>query len=124
MDEMDLLKTDLVSAIGQLDSALTRRSEDPVVQAGCIQYFEFCFELAWKTIKQAVVNEGLPECYSPKSCIQKAFELKWIMNETVWLDMLESRNIMTHTYSQADAVKIYGKLGSFLVELKTLLKSL
>lgn len=124
MDKLDLLKTDMVSAIDQLQSALTRRSEDPVVQAGCIQYFEFCFELAWKTIKQAVANECLPECYSPKSCLQKAFELKWIDNETVWLDMLDSRNIMTHTYSQADAVRIYRKLDSFLVELKTLLKSL
>jgi nucleotidyltransferase substrate binding protein (TIGR01987 family) len=122
MDKMDLLKTDLINAIGQLESALARKSEDPVVQAGCIQYFEFCFELAWKTIKQAVTEEGLPECYSPKSCLKKAFELKWIKNETVWLDMLEERNRVTQPYSQADALKIYGKLGQYLLEFQSLLK--
>jgi nucleotidyltransferase substrate binding protein (TIGR01987 family) len=122
MDKMDLLKKDLINAVGQLDSALTRNSDDPVVQAGCIWYFEFCFELATKTIKQAVVDEGLPECYSPKSCLKKAFEMKWIKNETVWLDMLEERNRVTHTYSQADALKIYGKLGPYLQEFQSLLK--
>jgi nucleotidyltransferase substrate binding protein (TIGR01987 family) len=124
VNKQDIMKADLKNAIAQLESALSRKSTDPVVQAGCIQYFEFCFELAWKSIKEAVLREGMPDCYSPKSCLQKAFELEWIQEEMVWLEMLEARNRMTHTYSQADALKIYENLQAYLKELHSLLKRL
>ena len=51
MNKSELLYQDLTKAVNRFQSALKEQSEDELIQAGCIQYFEFCFELAWKTIK-------------------------------------------------------------------------
>ena len=120
MDKTSLLKEDFKNSVSQLDAALARVGDDPLIQAGCIHYFEFCFELSWKTIKQAIAHQGLADCYSPKACLQQAFALGWVTNEQVWLDMLDARNRMTHTYSQAEAMKIYSRLPEFLREFQNL----
>ena len=96
MDAKTLL-TDLTRALTQLDAALATTINSDLLKAGCIQYFEFSFEIAWKTVKVFVAGQGLSECYSPKSCLKQAFKLGWIKNEDIWLDMLESRNQMAHT---------------------------
>ena len=89
---------DFEGAIGQLRSALLQPADSDLLKAGCIQYFEFCFELAWKSIKAASREAGLPECLSPKACLRQAFGSGWIDSGVIWLEMLESRNRMSHTY--------------------------
>jgi nucleotidyltransferase substrate binding protein (TIGR01987 family) len=121
MNKFNLLITDYIQAVGQLEKALAQTSENEVIQAGCIQYFEFCFELAWKTIKEAVLEQGFMDCLSPKACLKQAFVLGWIDNENVWLEMLKARNLMSHTYNSKESLKIYAALPEFLVEFKQLL---
>ena len=52
-----LLK-DYAKALLELEQALAEPSETRLIQAGCIQYFEFCFELAWKSVKSVAEQEG------------------------------------------------------------------
>ena len=122
MNKFDLLINDYSQAVDRLSEALGQLSDNELIQAGCIQYFEFCFELAWKTIKEAVLDQGLMDCLSPKVCLRQAFVLGWIHNEHVWLEMLKARNTMSHTYSSKESLKIYTALPKFLVEFKQLLK--
>lgn len=124
MNKFEKILNDFMRATEQLGSALDRISNDELLQAGCIQYFEFCFELAWKTIKAAVADQGLPDCYSPKSCLKQAFAIGWIQNEEVWLMMLDARNRMSHTYDARSALDIYRQLPEFLLELKNLADNL
>ena len=49
MDRQEIAN-DFKQSLGQLQAALSHPADDDVVKAGCIQYFEFTFELAWKTI--------------------------------------------------------------------------
>ena len=56
---------DFESAVEQLESALAEPAGKDVIKAGCIQYFEFSFELAWKSIK-VVSGELGQDCVSPK----------------------------------------------------------
>lgn len=105
--------TDLEKALEQLREALKLPAENNVIKAGCIQYFEFSFELAWKTIKRMAEEEGIADCNSPKSALKAAFSNRWIDAEEEWLDMLSSRNKMSHTYSAEDAIAIYDKLPAY-----------
>jgi nucleotidyltransferase substrate binding protein (TIGR01987 family) len=123
MDSQTLLK-DFSQALLQLDEALQLDAESDVIKAGCIQYFEFSFELAWKTVKRIAEEDGISECNSPKAALKVAFSNGWINEEDVWLDMLMSRNKMSHTYNAAAALTIYDKLPEYLVALKQLVAQL
>jgi len=66
---------------------------------GLIQCFEYTFELAWKTMKDYLEKEGF-EVKSPRSAIQTAFQIQLITNGHAWIDALEKRNLMAHTYNE------------------------
>ena len=83
--DSDALLSDLTTAVKQLESALAMDAANDVVKAGCIQYFEFCFELAWKTVKSYTEAEGLNDCNSPKAALKQAFANGWISDEEAWL---------------------------------------
>lgn len=123
MDELWILE-DFGKALSRLEDALAIPSENELVKAGCIQYFEFCFELAWKSVKIVSSVQALPECLSPKACLKQAFTQGWIDDELKWLEMLEARNRMSHTYDAAEALKIYDGLVSYLADFRKLLASL
>jgi len=107
-------------AVRELEDALGSAPSTRLEQAGCIQYFEFCFELAWKTIKAFAERHGMSDIVSPRDCLKAAFALHWIDDEAVWLEMLESRNKMSHTYDSESALVVYDRLGSFLPVLQSL----
>ena len=111
---------DFSKALGQLQEALTNKSDNNVYKAGCIQYFEFTFELAWKTVKNLAEGEGLLDCNSPKAALKAAFARGWIKCEEPWLDMLAARNKMVHTYHAEDAVAVFDKLPGYCSSLKEL----
>jgi len=119
MDSQTLI-ADFKNALGQLQVALSCPAENDVYKAGCIQYFEFSFELAWKTIKRIAEDEGLSDCTSPKAALKTAFSQGWIRDEELWLDMLFARNLMSHTYSADQAMGIFDKLTGYLAALQQL----
>ena len=66
---------------------------------GIVQRFEFTLELAWKTLKDKMEDDGLIlDKISPKSVIRDAYQAKYIDNVESWLKMIGDRNLMSHTY--------------------------
>jgi nucleotidyltransferase substrate binding protein (TIGR01987 family) len=66
---------------------------------GCIQRFEYAFELAWKTMKDFLEGEGLSlPVITPATVIRAAFEARLIQDGQAWMDALDARNKMSHTY--------------------------
>ena len=102
--------------INALENALTRLNESlqfdlsqPLVVDACIQRFEFCIELTWKTLKRCLTIEGI-EANTPRECIQQAYSIHWINDESAWLSMLKDRNLTSHTYKEDLALEIYHRL--------------
>ena len=123
MDKNTLLQ-DYEKALGRFELALQTPADSDLLRAGCIQYFEFSFELAWKTIQACADDAGMRDVGSPKSCLRHAFKMGWVTDETVWLSMLESRNRMAHTYDAERALEIYDQLPAYATALRHLIGEL
>jgi nucleotidyltransferase substrate binding protein (TIGR01987 family) len=115
---------DFSAALAQLGDALAEPAKLDLIKAGCIKYFEFSFELGWKACKVISAEQGLPDCLSPKACLRQAFTQGWIEDEATWLEMLDARNRMAHTYDARKALEIYESLPRFHSALQKLLKTL
>jgi nucleotidyltransferase substrate binding protein (TIGR01987 family) len=69
---------------------------------GVIQRFEYSFELAWKTIKDYLEEGGLViSPVTPRQVLKDAFAAKVITDGQVWINMLDNRNLLSHTYNLA-----------------------
>ncbi|MGH7951860.1 MAG: nucleotidyltransferase substrate binding protein [Limisphaerales bacterium] len=69
---------------------------------GAVHRFEFTFELAWKTLKDYLIHNGIIlDQITPNSVIKQAFAAKIISDGQLWIDMLHCRNLMSHTYDEA-----------------------
>jgi len=111
-------------ALQRLKEALRAPARDDVQRAGCIQYFEFCFELAWKSINAVLQDAGIDDCASPRASVKAAFAQGMIDDEGMWLAMLKARNRMAHTYDVEEALAIYAALREFFPVMKALLARL
>ncbi len=74
---------------------------DDLSKEGLIQRFEYTLELAWKTLKDYLEAEEVI-AKTPKSTIKNAFQIDIINNGELWINMLEDRNLMAHTYNEAN----------------------
>jgi len=71
-------------------------------QEGTVQRFEVALELGWKTLKDYLQSEGAEIVpVTPRSVVKAAFESRVLKDGKIWLDMLDHRNLLAHTYDEA-----------------------
>lgn len=119
---MSTRRNALAAAVRRFTEVLNAAQND-IVRDAAIQRFEFCFELAWKSVQEKAREEGL-DCQSPKGCLQLAFKNSWIDDEQGWLAMLQDRNRTTHTYDEAVAKAVFERLAAYLPLFHGLLEKL
>lgn len=96
-------------AFSQLAEAVElaeHRKLSKLEEQGMIQAFEFTHELAWNTLKDFLESRGAQNIYGSKDVTREAFKAGLIENGEIWMDMIRSRNLTTHTYDEATALKI------------------
>jgi nucleotidyltransferase substrate binding protein (TIGR01987 family) len=66
---------------------------------GVIQRFEYSYELAWKTIKDYLeYNGAVINPVTPRQVLKEAFASKIVGDGQVWIDMIDHRNLLSHSY--------------------------
>jgi nucleotidyltransferase substrate binding protein (TIGR01987 family) len=113
---------DFKLAVKKLEEVLVIEKTE-IVRDSTIVRFEFCFDLAWKSIKNYAKEQGV-ECYSPKECLKSAYQLKLIDNQDKWLEMVNDRNLIAHLYKEAQADKLYSSAPVYLELFKKLIESI
>ena len=81
---------------------------DNVILTGLVGLYEICFEQAWKMMKEILENHGYEESAtgSPKLILKTAYKAGMIKDEALWLNALQERNNVTHSYNQKIALGI------------------
>jgi len=90
-------------ALALLDEATKNVAELSMLEKeGLIQRFQYTLELAWKTLKDFLESGGLVVSpVTPRQVVKDAFAANILPDGQVWIDMLNSRNLLSHTYDQA-----------------------
>lgn len=70
-------------------------------QMALVQGFEMAVELAWKTLKDYLENEGYDHIGNGKQAIRQAFQDGIVTEAETWMAALEMRNLTSHTYNAA-----------------------
>lgn len=71
-------------------------------QEGTIQRFEVVLELAWKTLKDYLEYSGqVILSLTPREVIRRAFGAGILKDGQLWIDMLDHRSRLSHTYDSS-----------------------
>jgi len=81
------------------DSVLKVDELSNLEKEGMVQRFEYTFELAWKTLKDYLEEQQVNAKF-PRDVIKQSFHYEIIQDGEIWMDMLEKRNLMAHTYEE------------------------
>ncbi len=97
-------------ALLQLEGAVTlskQRDLSQLEKQGVIQAFEFTHELAWNVLKDYLEDQGEQNIRGSKDATRAAFKVSLISEGELWMAMIQSRNISSHTYDEETAESLY-----------------
>ena len=125
MKRFEERKEDLKKATNKLNEALKEEVTDLEID-GILHRFEFTFELAWKTMKDCLEDQGIVgKIGSPREIIKEAFAAGLIENGEIWMDMMISRNELSHLYDEETSREIFDDIkGKYILEINKLVKKL
>ena len=101
------------SAMKQLSDAVEISKKRPLSdleKQGTIRAFEFTHELAWNTLKDYFEYQGNSSITGSRDATREAFQKGLIQDGNVWMEMLKSRNLTSHTYNKKIADDIVSEI--------------
>lgn len=114
MDKFQTKFNNFKNALAALEEAVSDFDKTALlsVRDGVIQRFEFTAELAWKTVREYLIDEGIAEINTPKSVMKAAFSANLVDDEDGWIQILNDRNATSHIYDEDEADKIFERIRS------------
>ena len=100
------------SALKQLLAAaeiVKLRSLSDLEKQGVVQAFEFTHELAWNVLKDYLEYQGISAVIGSRDATREAFQKNLIQDGDMWMEMIKSRNLTSHTYNKTIADDIVKK---------------
>jgi len=112
-------------AFAQLEDAVKSylaTPQDTLYRDGLIQRFEFTVELAWKSIKEYLEDQGsTTPIATPRAVLKEAFAAGIIQDADEWNKIITARNITSHVYDEKTAEDVAAQIcNDFLPLLKAL----
>ena len=97
-----------ISNLDVLEKAENEDLNNEFILSGIIDKFFIQFELSWKVLKELLRYEGksIANSGSPREILKAAYSVYDFIDEDIWLEMLKSRNDMTHIYDGEAAKRL------------------
>lgn len=109
------------SALSQLEQAVAiyqKSHQDALYRDGLIQRFEFTVELAWKSLKEYLEDQGsVIAISSPRAILKEAYAAGIILDGEGWNRILTARNITSHVYDEKTAIDVADQISNEFLPL-------
>ena len=86
-------------------------------EQGLIKAFEYTYELAWNTLKDYLEYRGILNMAGSRDVIREAFKADLIAGGGKWMEMLQSRNLTSHSYNEDTADEIASSIIGYYYSL-------
>lgn len=93
-------------ALRQLTRFVDKGELNELEQQGLIQSFEYTYELAWNVIKDVFEAQGTKDILGSRDAFRLAFRRGLLEDGEVWMEMIKSRSLTSHTYNEEVAQAI------------------
>ena len=93
-------------ALSQLTKFIEKGELNEMERQGLIQSFEYNYELACDTLKDYFEAQGETNIFGSRDVFRLAFKRGLIENGEIWMQMITSRILTSHTYNEDTAEKI------------------
>lgn len=119
-----------VSAVSRLEEAIDAceagtEAQVDIMRDAVIKRFEICVELAWKTLREYQIDQGIPPLNNPKAVLKQAYADEMISGDIIWNRMVGDRNLTSHTYDEKTAADIYSRIkDDYFTLFRTLVQQL
>lgn len=120
-----------LNALSQLENGISiqkQRELSDLEKQGLIQAFEFTHELAWNTLKDYLEFQGVFNLTGSRDTCREAFQKNLITRGEIWMDMIKSRNLTSHTYNKVISNQIIKSINAdyfpCFIDLKIRMQSL
>ena len=115
---IDSLKTSLEL----YNNSLNETNDDArlAFRDACIQRFEYCIELSWKTSMKVLGSVTA----AAKPAVREMARNNLITDAELWLKFIEARNNSSHSYDEEVAKKVFIEIELFFPEVNQLLNVL
>lgn len=125
MKRFEERKVDFKKSTNRLNEALKEEVTDLEID-GILHRFEFTFELAWKTMKDCLEDQGIvSRIKTPRKIIKEAITAGLIDNGEIWMDMMISRSELSHLYDEETSREIFDDIKEkYILEINKLVKKL
>lgn len=91
--------------------AASRGELSMLEREGAIQRFEYSWELAWKTMRDYLRDNGVTlDTVVPANVIRAAFQVELIGDGDGWMAARDARNLLSHEYSRPMFDKIFSDI--------------
>ncbi|MFZ6033711.1 MAG: nucleotidyltransferase substrate binding protein [Melioribacter sp.] len=104
-----------------------KRTLSLLEKQGVIKAFEFTHELAWNVLKDFFEYQGNFNIKGSRDAVKEGFKYALINDGKLWLQMIETRNLTSHTYDKETAEGIISEIvNKYFIEFiefeKTMIK--
>lgn len=83
-----------------------QRALSKLEEQGLIQAFEYNYELAWNCLKDFYEYQGEEGIQGSRDAIRLAFKRGLIVDGDLWMAMVRSRALTSHTYNRETSIKV------------------
>jgi nucleotidyltransferase substrate binding protein (TIGR01987 family) len=106
-----------LAQLNDADQLSKHRHLSRLENQGLIQASEYTFDLAWNTLRDFLMSQGIQDLSGSKDTARAAFKRQLISDDQGWLMMLSDRNRSSLSYNEATADEIVAHIHDVHVQL-------